>query len=101
METGKILIVLTILLPVITTLKKPGDKKGFTTEPLPKERDIDESMDMSRRYKVKPGHMLEPVIFKPQRKIRLGRSTYKVNSYIDFKPYKETLNSLDIIWLGS
>ena len=43
METRKILIILTILLPVITTLKKPGDKKGFTTKPKPRERDIDES----------------------------------------------------------
>ena len=33
---------------------------------------------------------MEPVIFEPQKKIRLSRSTYKVNSYIDFKPYKET-----------
>ena len=89
-ETGKILIVLTILFPVITTLKKPEDKKGFTTKPTPKERNIAESMDMSRKYKVKPGHRIEPVIFEPQRKIRLRRSTYKVNSYIDFKPYKET-----------
>ena len=69
-ETGKILIILVILLPVITTLKKPGDKKGFTTKPTPKERDIDELMDMSRRYKVKPGHLVEPVIFEP--KERLG-----------------------------
>ena len=70
METVKILIILVILLPAITTLKKPGDKNGFTTKPMPKERDIDESMDMSRRYKVKPGHMVEPVIFEHQRKIR-------------------------------
>ena len=90
METGKILIVLSILLLMIIILKKPGDKKGFTTKPMPRERDTDESKDMSRRYKVKPGHMIEPVIFEPQRKIRLNRSTYKVNSYIDFKPYKET-----------
>ena len=39
---------------------------------------------------VTPGHRVEPVIFEPQKKIRLSRSTYKVNSYIDFKPYKET-----------
>ena len=32
---------------------------------------------------------MEPAIFEPQKKIRLSRSTYKVNSYIDFKPYKE------------
>ena len=90
METGKILIILVILLPVITTLKKPGDKKGFTTKPMSKERDTAGSMDMYRKYKVKPRHRMEPVIFEPQRKIRLSRSTYKVNSYIDFKPYKET-----------
>ena len=90
MEIGKILIILVILLPAITTLKKPGDKKGFTTKPTPKERDIAESMDMSRKYKVKPGDRIEPVIFEPQRKIRLSRPTYKVNSYIDFKPYKES-----------
>ena len=33
---------------------------------------------------------METVIFDSQKKIRLSRSTYKVNSYIDFKPYKET-----------
>ena len=90
MEIGKVLVILVILLPVITTLKKPGDKRGFTTKPMPKERDIVGSMDMSRKYKIKPGHRVEPVIFEPQRKIRLSRSTCKVNSYIDFKPYKET-----------
>ena len=90
MEIGKILIILVTLLSVTTTLKKPGDKRGFTTKPMPKERDIVDSMDMSRKYKIKPGHRVEPVIFEPQRKIRLSRSTYKVNSYIDFKPYKET-----------
>ena len=90
METGKILIVLVVLLPVITTLKSQGIKRVSTTKPTPKEMEIDESMDMFRRYKVKPGHMIESVIFEPQRKIRLSRSPYKVNSYIDFKPYKET-----------
>ena len=90
MEVGKILIILVTLLPVTTTLKKPGDKRGFTTKPMSKERDIVDSMDMSRKYKAKPRHRVKPVIFEPQRKIGLSRSTYKVNSYIDFKPYKET-----------
>ena len=45
---------------------------------------------MSKEYQIKPGSRIEPVIFEPQRKIKLSRSTYKVNSYIDFKPYKET-----------
>ena len=29
------------------------------------------------------------IIFEPQRKIKLSRSTYKVTSYVDFKPYKQ------------
>ena len=95
MEIGKIWIILVTLLPAITTLKKPGDKRGFTTKPMPEER------DMSRKYKIKPGHTIEPVIFEPQRKIRLSRSTYKVNSYIDFKPTKKLLNNLDNIWSDS
>ena len=33
---------------------------------------------------------IELVIFELQRKIKLSRSTYKVNRYIDFKPCKET-----------
>ena len=45
---------------------------------------------MLKEYQVKPGSRIEPVIFEPQRKIKLNRSTYKVNSYVDFKPYKET-----------
>ena len=32
------MIVLVMLLPVITMLKKPGDKKGFSTKPTPKRR---------------------------------------------------------------
>ena len=45
---------------------------------------------MSKEYQIKPGSRIEPVIFEPQRKIRLSRSTYKMNSYVDFKLYKET-----------
>ena len=30
------------------------------------------------------------MIFEPQRKIKLSRSTYKVTSYVDFKPYKQS-----------
>ena len=45
---------------------------------------------MSKESQIKPGSRIELVIFEPQRKIKLSRSTYKVNSYIDFRPYKET-----------
>ena len=81
MEVGRVLVLLTILLLVVAI---------YTTQTTPKAKDISEIPDISRKYKIKPGHKIEPVIFEPQKKIRLSRSTYKVNSYIDFKPYKET-----------
>ena len=81
MEVGRVLVLLTILLPVVAK---------YTTRTTPKAKDIDEIVDISKQYKIKPGHRMEPVIFEPQKKIRLSRSTYKVYSYIDFKPYKET-----------
>ena len=81
MEVGRVLVLLTILLPVVAI---------YTTQTTPKAKDIGEIPDISKKYKIKLGYKVEPVIFEPQKKIRLSRSTYKVNSYIDFKPYKET-----------
>ena len=45
--------------------------------------------EMSEEHKMEVGNRIEPVIFEPQRKIKLSRSTYKVTSYVDFKPYKQ------------
>ena len=70
--------------------KQGKDKKIYTTETTPKGWEAFEHIKMSKEYQIKPGSRIEPVIFEPQRKIKLSRSTYKVNSYIDFKPYKET-----------
>ena len=47
------------------------------------------SMKMKRCHEIKVGNRIEPIIFEPQRKIKLSRSTYKVTSYVDFKPYKQ------------
>ena len=44
---------------------------------------------MSEEHEIKVGNRIEPIIFEPQRKIKLSRSTYKVTSYVDFKPYKQ------------
>ena len=44
---------------------------------------------MSEEHKMEVGNRIEPVIFEPQRKIKLSRSTYKITSYVDFKPYKQ------------
>ena len=46
--------------------------------------------EMSEEHKIKVGNRIEPVIFEPQWKIKLSRSTYKVTSYVDFKPYKQS-----------
>ena len=34
-------------------------------------------------------------MFEPKRKIRLSRSTYKVNSYIDFRPYQDSFKKFE------
>ena len=50
---------------------------------------------MSEARPVHPGRLVEPVVFEPKLKIRLSRSTHKVNSYIDFGPYRESFKKFD------
>ena len=45
---------------------------------------IEYDENMSKSKPLEPGRLIEPVVFEPKPKIRLSRSTYKVNSYIDF-----------------
>ena len=91
MAYWKVLTLWVVVVPIVSTFKKQGkDKKIYTTETMPKGWEAFHHIEMSKGYKIKPSSRLEPVIFEPQRKIKLSRSTYKVNSYIDFKPYKET-----------
>ena len=91
MAYWRILALWAVVIPIVFTLKKQGkDKKIYTTETTPEGWEAFEHKEMSKEYQIKPGSRIEPVIFEPQRKIKLSRSTYKVNSYIDFKPYKET-----------
>ena len=65
-----------------------GHKLKTTTVPNPQQPFGHE--EMSEEYKIKVGNKIEPVIFEPQQKIKLSRSTYKVTSYVDFKPYKQS-----------
>ena len=91
MAYQRILTLWVVIIPVVFTVKKQGkDKRIYTTTTMPKGWEAFECIKMSKGYQIKPGSKVEPVIFEPQRKIKLSRSTYKVNSYIDFKPYKET-----------
>ena len=91
MAYWKVLTLWVLLMPIAYTLKKQGnDKKIYATETMAEGWEAFEHVQMSKEYQIKPGSRIEPVIFEPQRKITLSRSTYKVNSYVDFKPYKET-----------
>ena len=91
MAYWRVLTLWAVVVPIVFTLKKQGkNKKIYITETTLEGREAFERIKMLKEYQIKPGSRIEPVIFEPQRKIKLSRSTYKVNSYIDFKPYKET-----------
>ena len=91
MAYWRLLTLWAVVVPIVFTLKKQGkDKKIYTTETTPKGWKAFERIKMSKEYQIKPGSRIELVIFEPQRKIKVSRSAYKVKSYIDFRPYKET-----------
>ena len=61
-------------------------QKGFATNSPKRENANELDDEMSEIEPLKAGEMIEPIVFEPNRKIRLSRSTYKVNRYIDFRP---------------
>ena len=66
------------------------NQKDFATI-SPNKGNVNELDDeMSEIEPLKAGELIEPIVFEPKRKIRLSRSTYKVNSYIDFRPYQDS-----------
>ena len=71
------------------------NQKGFATN-SPKGGNANELDDeLSEIELLKAGEMIEPIVFEPKRKIRLSRSTYKVNSYIDFRPYQDSFKQFE------
>ena len=52
--------------------------------------------EMSEIEPLKAGELIEPIVFEGKRKIRLSRSTYKVNSYIDFRPYQDSFKKFEV-----
>ena len=71
------------------------NQKDFATN-SPKRGNANELDDeMSEIELLKAGELIEPIVFEPKRKIRLSRSTYKVNSYIDFRPYQDSLRKFE------
>ena len=51
--------------------------------------------EMSEIEPLKAGELIEPIVFEPKSKIRLSTSTYKVNSYIDFRPYQDSFKKFE------
>ena len=89
MTSWKVYILFAMILPLAETENNQrGYKLETTTTPNPQQ--TFEHEEMSEEHKIKVGNRIEPVIFEPQRKIKLSRSTYKVTSYVDFKPYKQS-----------
>ena len=89
MTSWKAYILFATILPLVETENNQrGYKLETTTISNPQQPFGHE--EMSEEHKIKVGNRIEPVIFEPQRKIKLSRSTYKVTSYVDFKPYKQS-----------
>ena len=89
MKSWSVYILCATILPLAETKdNQRGYKREATTtsnqqEPL-------RHVEMSEEHRIKVGNRIEPVIFEPQQKIKLSRSTYKVTSYLDFKPHKRS-----------
>ena len=88
MTSWKAYILFATILPLVETENNQGGHKLETTT-IPNPQQPFGHEEMAEEHKIKVGNRIEPVIFEPQRKIKLSRSTYKVTSYVDFKPYKQ------------
>ena len=89
MTSWKVYILCTTILPLAETKNNQRGYKLETTT-TPNQQQLFGHEEMSEEHKIKVGNRIEPVIFEPQQKIKLSRSTYKVTSYVDFQPYKQS-----------
>ena len=71
------------------------NQKDFATTSPNKGNANELDNEMSEIEPLKAGELIEPIVFDPKRKIRLSRSTYKVNSYIDFRPYQDSFKKFE------
>ena len=88
MTSWKTYILIATILPLVKTGNNQRGHKLETTTISSSQQPYGYE-EMSEEHKIKVGNRIEPVIFEPQRKIKLSRSTYKVTSYVDFKPHKQ------------
>ena len=89
MTSWKVYILCATILPLVETQNNQRRYKQETTV-TPNQQEPLGHVGMSEEHKIKVGNRIKPVIFEPQRKIKPSRSTYKVTSYVDFKPYKQS-----------
>ena len=89
MTSWKVYILCATILPLAETKNNQRGYKLETTT-TPNQQQLFGREEMSEEHKIKVGNRIEPVILEPQQKIKLSRSTYKVTSYVDFKPYKQS-----------
>ena len=88
MTSWKTYILFATILPLVKPENNQRGHKLETTTILSSQQPYGYE-EMSEEHKIEVGNRIEPVIFEPQPKIKLSRSTYKVTSYVDFKPYKQ------------
>ena len=100
MTSWKVYILCATILPLA---ESKNNQRGYKLETTatPNQQQPFGHEEMSEEHKIKVGNRIEPVIFEPQRKIKLSRSTYKVNSYVDFNPINNLSSSLDSTWVNS
>ena len=89
MTSWKAYILFATILPLVKTENNQREHKLETTTISTSQQPYGYE-EMSEEHTIEVGNRIEPVIFEPQRKIKLSRSTYKVTSYVDFKPYKQS-----------
>ena len=80
------------------TTKTPPQKLSENKKHRVDKTDTDNALltvdiKYTQDHELKPGQYLELVIFEPMKKIRLSRSTYKVSSFVDFRPYYRTFKA--------
>ena len=93
-----LIVVLAYYYMKIGAIKQPKittQPKVFTTEPTKPSEPDEQEIFMSQPREEHKSKFVESVIFEPQPRVLLSRSTYKVTSFIDFMPYKEAFKKFE------
>ena len=95
-----LLVALRLLAMHGSPLPYNGNQKNFPTGSPGREDADGLDGEVSEVELLRVGEMVEPVVFEPRRVIGLGRSTCRVNSYIDFGPYRSSFKKFEMYLHG-